>query len=179
MRRRSSPATTCRPAISSRSATIISEWRPARPSTIFSRRSRATRWTSASRGRESPANARTSPTAGSSSESEGISDFGFRISDWSDNGLFWPLLWAVYKRSPDSTRLLLQNGASVNETNAYGDSPLSVAVDEGRTEIVRELLKFGANVNIKNSEGRALTDVAAERSDWEIVELLKIAGQKP
>jgi ankyrin repeat protein len=42
---------------------------------------------------------------------------------------------------------LLKNGADINMTNKYGNTPFHLACSEGYTEIVKLLLEKGANIN--------------------------------
>ena len=63
-----------------------------------------------------------------------------------------PLLWAAAAGSPESVDLLLAAGAAVNTQNAFGVSPLMLAITEPRK--VRTLVSHGADVNAKSKVGR-------------------------
>jgi ankyrin repeat protein len=70
-----------------------------------------------------------------------------------------PLLMEISRTSSSTlARYLLIKGASVNETNAVGWTPLMNAVTSGPTgrgnpEMVRLLVEWGANVNHRDSDG--------------------------
>ena len=62
-----------------------------------------------------------------------------------------PLHYAVYFKEPDAVELLLERGAEVNITDAYGDTPLLRAVSNSGTMAV--LLEGGAEVNVAGTNG--------------------------
>ena len=54
----------------------------------------------------------------------------------------------------DCVKLLLDNGAEVDSTNAGGHTPLHEAAYRGNTDIMFELLKRGANPNARSTQKR-------------------------
>lgn len=52
-----------------------------------------------------------------------------------------------------NVRLLVEAGADVNATNAYGMTPLALAVDSGLFEVAIYLVEHGANPNVKCTGG--------------------------
>jgi uncharacterized protein len=57
---------------------------------------------------------------------------------------------------------LLQQGASVNATDAYGYSALMMAAARGDVELLRRLLEAGAFVDAQAGDGRTALMLAAE-----------------
>lgn len=70
-----------------------------------------------------------------------------------------PLLDAAAFGSLDAMRLLISKGANVNAANAFGATPLMLAVTE--PEKVRLLVSSGANVNAQSKMGRTPLMLAA------------------
>ena len=55
---------------------------------------------------------------------------------------------------PNIARLLLEHGADVNTRTNHGQTPLHVAAEYGRVEVVYVLLEHGANVDAEDNSGR-------------------------
>ncbi|XP_026153886.1 ankyrin repeat domain-containing protein 34B [Mastacembelus armatus] len=96
-----------------------------------------------------------------------------------------PLLRAVFLRRLRLTRLLLEGGAYINESDSQGQTPLMVAcrtqhVDAqsaSRVKLVQFLLEKGADPNIQDKEGRAaLMHACREQAGPEVVSLLLASG---
>lgn len=96
-----------------------------------------------------------------------------------------PLLRAVFLRRLRLTRLLLDGGAYINESDALGQTPLMVACttrhedsqSASRVKLVHFLLEKGADPNIQDKEGRsALMHACQERTEAEVVSLLLASG---
>lgn len=96
-----------------------------------------------------------------------------------------PLLRAVFLRRLRLTRLLLEGGAYINESNSRGQTPLMVAcrtqyVDSqsaSRVKLVQFLLDKGADPNIQDKEGcSALMHACREQAGSEVVSLLLSSG---
>ncbi|UCE64809.1 MAG: ankyrin repeat domain-containing protein [Nitrospirota bacterium] len=73
---------------------------------------------------------------------------------------------------------LLEEGADVNGTDAWGHTPLMSASWAGHKEIVQVLLKRGADVNATTRLDWTALRFAEKLSHPEIVALLKAAGAK-
>lgn len=96
-----------------------------------------------------------------------------------DSGI--PLLRAVFLRRLRLTRLLLEGGAYINESDGQGQTPLMVACrtqhcdaqSASRVKLVQFLLEKGADPNIQDKEGRsALMHACREQAGAEVVSLL-------
>lgn len=68
---------------------------------------------------------------------------------------------------------LLDKGADVNVTDAYGRTPLMRAVERNKITIIRILLQRGANVKSKDEMGRSAMDRAEEIGNNAVIDLLK------
>lgn len=96
-----------------------------------------------------------------------------------------PLLRAVFLRRLRLTRLLLEGGAYINESDGQGQTPLMVACrtqhmdaqSASRVKLVQFLLEKGADPNIQDKEGRsALMHACQEQAGPEVVSLLLASG---
>uniref|UniRef100_A0A3B4Z7F6 Ankyrin repeat domain-containing protein 34B-like n=1 Tax=Stegastes partitus TaxID=144197 RepID=A0A3B4Z7F6_9TELE len=96
-----------------------------------------------------------------------------------------PLLRAVFLRRLRLTRLLLEGGAYINESDSQGQTPLMVACrtqhidaqSASRVKLIQFLLEKGADPNIQDKEGRsALIHACREQTDPEVVSLLLANG---
>uniref|UniRef100_A0A672F6G4 Ankyrin repeat domain 34Bb n=1 Tax=Salarias fasciatus TaxID=181472 RepID=A0A672F6G4_SALFA len=90
-------------------------------------------------------------------------------------------LTAVYLSRLRLTRLLLEGGAYINESNEHGETPLMVACKTRHTDsqsvpkhkMVRYLLENGADPNIQDKTGKtALMHACLEQTGAEILSLL-------
>lgn len=98
------------------------------------------------------------------------------------------LLKAVYLSRLRLTRLLLEGGAYINESNELGETPLMVAcknkhVDQqsvSKAKMVRYLLESGADPNIQDKSGKtALMHACLEQAGAEVVSQLLESGADP
>ncbi|XP_033845233.1 ankyrin repeat domain-containing protein 34B [Periophthalmus magnuspinnatus] len=96
-----------------------------------------------------------------------------------------PLLRAVFLRRLRLTRLLLDGGAYVNESDSRGHTPLMVACrtphsdgqSASRVKLVQFLLERGADPNIQDKTGcSALMHACRELAGAEVVSLLLSSG---
>jgi ankyrin repeat protein len=71
---------------------------------------------------------------------------------------------------------LKSRGISINEPDSYGNSPLHVAVLEGKKEYATLLINQGADLNLKNNLELAPLHIAAFLDDNEVVEHLLNKG---
>lgn len=80
--------------------------------------------------------------------------FSARIDEGYESAIFYAL------ENYENTNFLIQNGANVNQANAFGKTPLFYAIEFNRLDIIKLLLDNGANVNqkyINNNEKLALS----------------------
>lgn len=80
--------------------------------------------------------------------------FGARIDEGYESAIFYAL------ENYENTNFLIQNGANVNQANAFDKTPLFYAIEFNRLDIIKLLLDNGANVNqkyINNNEKLALS----------------------
>lgn len=80
--------------------------------------------------------------------------FGTRIDEGYESAIFYAL------ENYENTNFLIQNGANVNQANAFSKTPLFYAIEFNRLDIIKLLLDNGANVNqkyINNNEKLALS----------------------
>ncbi|NXN16584.1 AN34B protein, partial [Indicator maculatus] len=98
------------------------------------------------------------------------------------------LIRAVYKSRLRLTRLLLEGGAYVNESNDRGETPLMIAcrtkhVDSqsaSKVRMVKYLLENKADPNIQDKSGKtALMHACLEKAGPEVVSLLLKSGADP
>lgn len=98
------------------------------------------------------------------------------------------LIRAVYQSRLRLTRLLLEGGAYINESNDRGETPLMIAcrtkhVDSqsvSKAKMVKYLLENKADPNIQDKSGKtALMHACLERAGPEVVSLLLKSGADP
>lgn len=74
-------------------------------------------------------------------------------------------------------RVLVKCGVSVNEPDAFGMTPLHIAVTENSAEMTQELLKVdGIELNALDDKGKSALHLSVESNNLEIVKLLINAG---
>lgn len=95
------------------------------------------------------------------------------------------LIKAVYHRRLRLTRLLLEGGAYINESNEYGETPLMIACKTKHTDhqsvskvkMVKYLLENKADPNIQDKTGKtALMHACLQKAGPEVVSLLLKSG---
>ncbi|MCI4388125.1 hypothetical protein PGIGA_G00082010 [Pangasianodon gigas] len=98
------------------------------------------------------------------------------------------LLKAVYLGRLRLTRLLLEGGAYINESNEHGETPLMIACKSRysdtqgvpKAKMVGYLLESGADPNIQDKSGKtALMHACLEQAGPEVVSLLLDSGADP
>jgi ankyrin repeat protein len=105
-------------------------------------------------GRARPANNEGNDTGVDQNDDAAVAALGFRNRPApKDGGGLTPLVYAARANSIDSVKALLDAGADVNQTTAYGWSPLLVATQNRFYKLGEYLLEHGANVNLANKGG--------------------------
>ncbi|WP_442795630.1 ankyrin repeat domain-containing protein [Pelobium manganitolerans] len=91
----------------------------------------------------------------------------------SQNGFnVFPIHSAVAGNFTDITKMLIENGASVNVAQQSGLTPLHSAAQNGNIELIILLLEAGANVSARMEGGKLAADLAAEKGYHEIADIL-------
>jgi ankyrin repeat protein len=90
-----------------------------------------------------------------------------------------PLVDAVIDRNSEAVRIMLAEGAPVDQAEADGSTALHAAALDDNLEIARQLIAAGANVNAATRYGIAPLTVAATNGSAEMIELLLNAGADP
>jgi len=83
---------------------------------------------------------------------------------------------AVLQGDLEAVRRGIAAGADLNEKDAYGSTPLMVAVTFDRTAVARALIDAGADLGITNNDGGTPLHAAAFLCRVEIVQALLDAG---
>uniref|UniRef100_A0A7N4NIQ8 Arf-GAP with coiled-coil, ANK repeat and PH domain-containing protein n=1 Tax=Sarcophilus harrisii TaxID=9305 RepID=A0A7N4NIQ8_SARHA len=89
-----------------------------------------------------------------------------------------PLIQATSSNSLLACEFLLQNGASVNQADNMGRSPLHHATILGYTGLACLFLKRGADLRAQDSEGKDPLTIAMETTNADIVTLLRLAKMR-
>lgn len=85
-----------------------------------------------------------------------------------------PLHQEAAQKHAEITKLLIQHGANVNETNNENKTPLLWAVSSpGNAPIVKVLLDAGADIHHKNNQGRDALAIAKDVNDPDILQLIQ------
>ena len=87
-----------------------------------------------------------------------------------------PWLWAALMDHVEVAELLIANGADVDGTDKYGNTPLHYAAHHGRKETTKLLITKGADVNVKRDNGKTPLDNAKHYP--EVADLIRKHGGK-
>lgn len=89
-----------------------------------------------------------------------------------------PLFWAIRNDHKDTVKLLLEAGASPNETfkNDFNNGYIQLATCVGNTEIIKLLLTYGANINYQDDLGWSALHNAARMQKVDVLKFLIEAG---
>ena len=72
---------------------------------------------------------------------------------------------AIDKGDIEMVRILVEGGASVDESDAFGEPPLHAAINQGHNGMVSLLLEAGADVDAKNAFGDPALHRAVHKGD--------------
>ncbi len=89
------------------------------------------------------------------------------------------LVDAIISERPDHVTRLLQNGASANEIDEYGFTPLIEAAVVDSLELAQLLIQHGADVNGIDATGGTALQWAAENNNMPLATLLLKKGANP
>lgn len=89
-----------------------------------------------------------------------------------------PILAAAESGRVDILELLLDHGANIDATNAYGQTPLMIASRSSRFDAARLLIERGADVNAKDDRGVAPLHWAVMSGSPKVVALLMEHGAR-
>jgi CubicO group peptidase (beta-lactamase class C family) len=79
---------------------------------------------------------------------------------------------AVLRGDNDAIRQFVEAGADLNQKDAYGSTPLTIAITFGKSEVAETLIGAGADLEITNNEGSTSLLLAALFGRTEIVKSL-------
>lgn len=83
---------------------------------------------------------------------------------------------AALQGNMGAVRQHVEAGSDLNEKDAYGSSPLIIAITFGKTDVARALIEAGADLTIRNNEGSTPLHIAALLGRTEIVKALLDKG---
>ena len=83
-----------------------------------------------------------------------------------------PLHLAAAGGSHETVILLLGSKSSVNSKDAYGNTPISLAMKSHHFKLVNDLVLFGAPINSKNDNGMTCLHECCYNGDSKIFEFL-------
>ena len=86
------------------------------------------------------------------------------------------ILKALYDINIQKANELILQGADVNASGQFGNTPLTVAAQMGETNTVKLLIDNGADINAKNGFGETALWLAAANSHADTLKLLIAAG---
>lgn len=85
------------------------------------------------------------------------------------------LLEAAMYDDMEAAKALVESGADVNQTNAYGHTPLILACNYGYEDLAQYLVDQGADVNVQGQDGGTAL-IAAASNSLALVDLLLSRG---
>ena len=101
---------------------------------------------------------------------------GADVNKTQPNG-WTPLLFALYNRNFELSRLLVEKGADVNAREwRTGNTALMLAASWGNAPIVQLLIQKGVEINAQQRAGNTALSYAVSYHHDDIVQLLKKAG---
>lgn len=83
-----------------------------------------------------------------------------------------PLILATLKGSLKIVKMLVENGADINQRNAQGHSSIQYACSKGWEDVAEYLLKKGVDINVVDSYGDSSLHRIASLGRIEILEML-------
>ena len=89
-----------------------------------------------------------------------------------------PLVYAGWGGHPEAIQFVLDRGADVNKSGAFGATALMMAAYCGSDDSVNLLLSRGAEVNATDRYGNTALSFAKQRGHWTTIDLLRSAGAK-
>jgi ankyrin repeat protein len=105
--------------------------------------------------------------------------FRSSCSLFSPQGGLTPLHWAALFGLKETAEILCEAKADVNSQTKNGETPLHMAAEKGKLEMVKYLLSQGAKTDIRDkgpNGGATAYDSAKKAQQKEVMLLLKPAG---
>lgn len=99
--------------------------------------------------------------------------------DLVDQGGLTSLHWAALFGLTDTAKILMDAKSDINAQTKTGETPLHLAAEKGKIELVKYLLECGCKTDIRDKGaggGATAYDAATRSGQKEISELLKPAG---
>lgn len=103
----------------------------------------------------------------------------FDIGAWFASNWQPPLIQAVSSGDAKTVKQLLKSGEDPNETDDYGEGPLTMAADKEQLDIVKLLLSYGADPNLADNTGWTPLMSSVDTGNLKIGKLLLEAGGDP
>jgi ankyrin repeat protein len=83
-----------------------------------------------------------------------------------------PLYTAAQEGHHEAVKILLENGAKVDQVDNDGTTPLYIASQQGHYEVVKILLEAEADIDCANDDDSTPLWIASQQGHYEIVEIL-------
>ena len=83
---------------------------------------------------------------------------------------------AAYKGNVAKLAIILESGASVDETIEYGATPLHIAAQQGHMSCIELLLAKGATIDQKDTHGKKPLHIAIANKDFPCIQALVAGG---
>lgn len=99
--------------------------------------------------------------------------------DLVDQGGLTSLHWAALFGLTDTAKILMDAKSDINAQTKTGETPLHLAAEKGKLEMVKYLLELGAKTDVRDKGaggGASAFDAAKRSGQKEIAELLKPPG---
>lgn len=89
------------------------------------------------------------------------------------------LIYALGFGHYDTVRLMLEYGANVSISDAFGNTPLHVAYRNVQSELLHLLLRFGADMHARDRRGKSVLQLAIDENNTAMIELLRATPAIP
>jgi CubicO group peptidase (beta-lactamase class C family) len=83
---------------------------------------------------------------------------------------------AAFQGNIEAIREHIKAGSDLNEKDAYGSTPLIIAITFGKTDVAKALIEAGADLNLKSNDGSTALHIAAFLCRTETIKALLDKG---